>query len=118
MNKGGLPCGVLRAFFIDVVDTEEGTGEGGGFTKGDEEGLVDLALRINEDTAEEEDEAADAQNCGGNQLEFDFHNAVFFKICCKDIHRKGGKARKFPTNSILAGKIFNFVTRGVLERVL
>ena len=62
MNKGGLPCGVLRAFFIDVVDTEEGTGEGGGFTKGDEEGLVDLALRIDEDAAKEQDQASDGED--------------------------------------------------------
>ena len=58
MNKGGLPCGVLRAFFIDVVDAEQGAGEGGGFAEGYEEGLVDLSLRINEDAAEEEYESA------------------------------------------------------------
>ena len=62
MNKGGLPCGVLRAFFIDVVDTEEGTGEGGGFTKGDEESLVDLALRVDKHPAVEHDHSPDRED--------------------------------------------------------
>ena len=43
--------------FVDVVDAEEGTGKGGGFAEGYEEGLMDLALGVNEDAAEEEDEA-------------------------------------------------------------
>ena len=50
-----------------------------------------MALRIDEDAAEEEDEAADAQNCGGDKLEFDFHNAVFSKFAAKIYIGKGEK---------------------------
>ena len=48
---------ILTFLFVDVVDAEEGAGKGGGFAEGYEEGLVDLALGVDEDAAEEEDEA-------------------------------------------------------------
>ena len=59
MNEGGL-----FILLIDIVYTEQCSGEGGCFAKGDEEGFVYLALRVNEDAAEEEYEASDGQNCG------------------------------------------------------
>ena len=43
--------------FVIVVYSKQTTGEGGGFAEGYEEGLMDLALGVNEDAAEEEDEA-------------------------------------------------------------
>ena len=60
---------------IDIIDSEEGTGEGGGLAESDEEGCVDLALRVNEDAAEEEDEASDGKDSCSEQLyvEFLFH---------------------------------------------
>ena len=44
--------------FVDVIDTEEGTGKSRGFSEGYKEGGVDFSLRVNEDSAEEEDKAA------------------------------------------------------------
>ena len=58
MNEGWLPCGVLRAFFIDVVDAHQRAGEGSYFPERDEERFMDLAFGVDEDTAEEEYESA------------------------------------------------------------
>ena len=88
MNKGGLPCGVLRAFFIDVVDTEEGTGEGGGFAEGYQERGVDFSLRVDEDAAEEEDEAAGRKDKGGYQLQINSHNKINFLARWHDLFSK------------------------------
>ena len=49
---------MLVFLFIDVVYTEEGTCKGCNFAKANEEGLMDLALWLYEDAAEEEDKAA------------------------------------------------------------
>ena len=59
---------VLSFTAVDVVDTEERTGEGGGFAEGNEQSLVDLSLRVDEDAAEEEDEAADGEDKSGYEL--------------------------------------------------
>ena len=48
----------LVSFLIDVVYSEEGTCKGCNFAKANEEGLMDLALWLYEDAAEEEDKAA------------------------------------------------------------
>ena len=50
--------------FIDIVDAEEGTGEGGCLAEGDEKGGVNLALRVDEDSTEEKDEASDGEEGG------------------------------------------------------
>ena len=42
-----------RAFFIDVIDTEEGSCEGGGFAERDEDCFVDLSFRVDERSAEQ-----------------------------------------------------------------
>jgi len=55
-STGLLVCW-LFSLFIDVVYTEECSGKGGYFSEGDEEGVMDLSLRFDEDAAEEEDEA-------------------------------------------------------------
>ena len=48
---------MLFAFFIDIIYPEECSGKGSGFAECDKEGFVDLSLRVDEDAAEEEDEA-------------------------------------------------------------
>ena len=53
---------------IDIVYTEEGTGEGGGLAEGDEKGGVNLALRVDEDSTEEKDEASDGEDSCSEQL--------------------------------------------------
>lgn len=40
--------------FVDVIYSEQSPGESCGFAEGYEEGGVDLPLRVDEDTAEEE----------------------------------------------------------------
>ena len=60
------PSGQLLFLLVDIVDAEEGTGEGGGFAEGYEEGFVDLTLGVDEDAAKEQDEAADGEDCGGD----------------------------------------------------
>ena len=56
---------LLGALFVDVIDTEECAGEGAGLAEGDEEGGVDLALGVNEDSAKEKDHASDGKDGGG-----------------------------------------------------
>ena len=61
-----LPCFFWRVSvsvsmvfkFVNVINSEQGAGEGGEFTEGDEEGLVDLSLRVDVHAAEEEDAPA------------------------------------------------------------
>ena len=48
MNEGGLAF-----LLVDIVYSEKGAGEGCGLAKGNEQSLVDLSLRVNEDAAEE-----------------------------------------------------------------
>ena len=45
----------LSFSLVDVVDTEEGAGEGGGLSEGNEQRLVDLSLRVYKDSAKEQD---------------------------------------------------------------
>ena len=66
--------------FIDVIDSEECAGEGTGLAEGNEEGGVDLALWVNEDAAEEENEASDGEHKGCYELQFKFHNFVCFFV--------------------------------------
>ena len=58
----------LFLLFIDIINSEQSAGEGGGFTEGNEEGFVDLSGRVNEDTAEEENEASDGEHKGCYEL--------------------------------------------------
>ena len=44
---------VLSFTAVDVVDTEQSAGEGGGLAESNKERFVDLSLRVNEDSAEE-----------------------------------------------------------------
>ena len=58
----------LSFLFIHVVDTEEGTGESGGFAEGNEEWLVDLTLRVDEGSAKEQDQTSKREDKGGYEL--------------------------------------------------
>ena len=50
---------------VGIVDSEQGTGEGGGLAKSYEEGGMDLALRVDKDATEEEYEATNGKDGGG-----------------------------------------------------
>ena len=58
---------IVSFLFIVIVNTEECAGEGAGLAEGDEEGGVDLALGVNEDSAKEKDHASDGKDGGGHQ---------------------------------------------------
>ena len=76
MNKGGLnrlPGGVIQRIFltllfINVIYSKQGSGEGGGFAEGYQEGFVDLPLRFDEDTTEEEYQSSDGEHKGCYEL--------------------------------------------------
>ena len=68
----------LRSLFVDVVDAHQRAGEGGDFPERDEERFMDLAFGVNEDTTEEEDEAAKGQNCGSYELDVELHRTCEF----------------------------------------
>ena len=48
--------------FVIVIYSKQTTCKGGGFSEGNEEGFVDLSLRIDEDAAEEQDETSDGED--------------------------------------------------------
>ena len=50
--------------FVIVIYSKQTTSEGGCFSEGYKERFMDLAFGVNEDSAEEEDEAAKGQNGG------------------------------------------------------
>ena len=65
--------GYLFAFFVHIINAEEGAGEGGGFAEGYKEGFVDLSLRVDEDAAEEQDQTSEGEDKGGYKLQVVFH---------------------------------------------
>ena len=54
----------LLFLLIDVVNAEEGTGKGGGFSESHKQSLVDLSLRVDEDAAKEQNEASYREDKG------------------------------------------------------
>ena len=58
----------LSFSLVDVVNTEEGAGEGGGLSEGYKEGFVDLSLRVDEGSAKEQDQTSKRENKGGYEL--------------------------------------------------
>ena len=50
---------------VGIVDSEQGTGEGGGLAERHEEGGMDLALRVDEDAAKEKNEASEGKDGSG-----------------------------------------------------
>ena len=74
--------------FIDIVYTEESTGECAGLAEGDEQGGMDLALGVNEDATEEENEASDGEHKGCYELEIYFHGKINFLARWHDLFSK------------------------------
>lgn len=74
--------------FIDIVYTEESTGECAGLAEGDEQGGMDLALGVNENATEEENEASDGEHKGCYELEIYFHG--FPKFFANIYQKRGG----------------------------
>ena len=58
----------LSFSLVDVVDTEEGAGEGSGLSEGNEQRLVDLTLRVDEGSAKEQDQTSKREYKGGYEL--------------------------------------------------
>ena len=54
--------------FVRVIDPEQCACEGGDLSEAYEEGFMDLALRVDADTAEEEREASEGEDGGGQKL--------------------------------------------------
>ena len=53
---------MLVFLLVDVIDAHQRAGEGGYFPERDEERFMDLAFGVDEDSAEEEDEAAKTED--------------------------------------------------------
>ena len=69
LHKSKITKNLTKLFmFIDIVYTEECPGEGTGLAKGYQKGGMDLALRVNEDATEEENEASDGEHKGCYEL--------------------------------------------------
>jgi hypothetical protein len=54
--------------FVIVIYSKQTAGKGGGFAKSNEEGLVDLSLRVDEDSAKEQDQTSKREDKGGYEL--------------------------------------------------
>ena len=53
---------VLSFTAVDVINSKQSAGEGGGLAEGYKEGFVDLSLRVNKDAAEEKYETSDRED--------------------------------------------------------
>ena len=58
----------LSFSLVDVVYSKQSSGEGGGFAKSNEEGLVDLSLRIDERSAKEQNQTSKREDKSGYEL--------------------------------------------------
>ena len=54
--------------FVIVIYSKQTAGEGEGFTKGDEDSLVDLSGGVDIHSAEEQYHSDDREGCGGDEL--------------------------------------------------
>ena len=54
--------------FVIVIYSKQATGEGSGFAKGNEEGLVDLSLRVDKGAAKEQNQTSKREDKGGYEL--------------------------------------------------
>ena len=68
---------VLIFRFVFIVDTHETAGEGHDLAESYEQRLVDLALGVYIDSAEEENEASDGEESGGDEL---YVEVVFHRL--------------------------------------
>lgn len=57
--------------FVCIVDAKQRAGKGGDLTEADEERLVDLSFRVDERAAEEENEPAQTEDGGCDELYVD-----------------------------------------------
>ena len=70
----------LFFLFVYVINAEECTGKGGSFAECDKEGFVDLSLRVDEDSAEEENQPTDGEDKRCYELDVGLHKfGVFLK---------------------------------------
>ena len=65
--------------FINIINSKQGTGEGGEFAEGYEEGLMDLSLRVDIHPAKEEYEPANGEHGGCQEL---YEVVVSHRRCC------------------------------------
>ena len=79
---------MLSFLLVYVIYPEEGPGESGGFAEGDQKGAVDLALRVDEDATEEEDESAGRKDKRGYELEVNTHDKINFLARWHDLFSK------------------------------
>ena len=54
--------------FVIVIYSKQATGEGGGFAKSNEEGLVDLSLWVDERSAKEQNQTSEREDKSGYEL--------------------------------------------------
>ena len=92
----------LIFLLVDIINSEEGAGEGAGLAKGYEERGVNLALGVDEDATEEEDEASKGEDKGGYELEVGFHKVQIVNVVRKirriwtaTLFRRGGCEDEF-----------------------
>ena len=58
----------LSFAFVNIVYSKQCAGEGSGLSEGNEQRLVDLSLRVDEDSAKEQDQTSKRENKGGYEL--------------------------------------------------
>ena len=73
MNISFLSVFVSRNYelsfaFVNIVDSKQCAGEGSGFSEGNEQGFVDLSLRVDEGSAKEQDQTSKREDKGGYEL--------------------------------------------------
>ena len=54
--------------FVIVIYSKQTAGEGSGLSKGNEQRLVDLSLRVDEGSAKEQDQTSKREDKGGYEL--------------------------------------------------
>ena len=73
-------------YFVNIVNSEQCAGEGGEFSEGDEEGVVDLSAGVDGGSPKEENHSTDGEDGGCQEL---------YEVCV--IHRRffksGAKVR-------------------------
>ena len=58
----------LSFSLVDIINSKQCAGEGGGFAEGYKEGFVDLSLRVDEGSAKEQDQTSKREDKGGYEL--------------------------------------------------
>ena len=58
----------LSFSLVDIINSKQCAGEGSGLSKGNEQRLVDLSLRVDEGSAKEQDQTSKREDKGGYEL--------------------------------------------------